>query len=363
MGAPTRGQAKQIFWQDLLDFIPAHLISGHPNRTDLSVRLTNGSEIHVVGMEAHERIQGVPWHIGGVSEYQECDRELFPRTLEPMFNDTRGQLFLEGRPIGKNHFYDAFNQHDSDPLWQSYTWPSADVLLPDQIEAAKRTLAVDDFAREYEASFETSGQLAYYAFNHSTHLRTIEPRGGAPVIVCCDFNATTKPMSWNICQEEGGITYVLRSLSFTHTHTETMLDKLDEELARLFGTVPAIIFYGDYAGKKHTSNSDKSDWQMIGDHYKHLGGRYEERTKSCRSIRGRVAALNARLCNAAGEVKMYIDPSCKALIRDFERVGWKSNGMELDDQKDDLLTHTSDALSYYADYEFPIRPDINYVRA
>jgi hypothetical protein len=44
------------------------------------------------------------------------------------------------------------------------------------------------------------------------------------------------------------------------------------------------------------------------------------------------------------ENRVKIDPKCKKLINDLEKVSWKNN--ELDQKTDKYLTHISDALGY-----------------
>jgi hypothetical protein len=64
---------------------------------------------------------------------------------------------------------------------------------------------------------------------------------------------------------------------------------------------------------------------------------------------------------------MFIDPQCKHLILDFERVHWRkdSNGntaLEMD-KSDPERTHVSDALGYLVSREFGMRPQYGEVAA
>ena len=42
-------------------------------------------------------------------------------------------------------------------------------------------------------------------------------------------------------------------------------------------------------------------------------------------VRDRINLVNGRLLNAAGERHLFIDPKCKELILDFERVCWRAD--------------------------------------
>jgi len=354
LGAPTRPQAKLIFWQDIIDLSPKWSIEGRPNKTELSIEYKSGSKLHVVGLKEYQRVEGVLWHKVGITEYQHVDAKFFSQTLQPILNDTGGSGTLEGRPLGKNHFFDDFLRVKAEPeRWDSFTWKSSDILTPEQIRSAKSDLAIEDYEREYDASFETGGQRVYYAYS-SANNRKHEYNEDLPLIVACDFNATEKPMSWTVGQRTGNITNWMKSLSYKYTNTATMCERLDEHLKTLTNYPNIIIFYGDYAGRKKTSNSSYSDWDLI---EKYFGSKsnIEKRIKPTLSVRDRNAATNAQLCNANNERRMFVDfDNCKPLIKDWEYVQRKENGIDLDDSNAEL-THNSDSVDYYSDFEFPIR--------
>ena len=111
------------------------------------------------------------WHRAYITEMQEVNPEFFGKTLEPILNDTGGRGVFEGRPVGKNHFYDLFNMAKVNPeQWASFTWTSEGVLSDQQIQNAKRSLTEEDYRREYLADFDVGGQLAYYAFSDANLL-------------------------------------------------------------------------------------------------------------------------------------------------------------------------------------------------
>jgi hypothetical protein len=76
-------------------------------------------------------------------------------------------------------------------------------------------------------------------------------------------------------------------------------------------------------------------------------------------VKDRVNCVNAMLRNQAGDRRLLIDPKCKQLILDFERVHWKSdahgNALADIDKSDPARSHLSDALGYMIAYEFGMR--------
>ncbi len=358
-GAPTRQQAKEIFWDDLKKLTPQDLLL-KISETALRITFKGGSSIKVIGLKEFKRVQGQLMHGIVITEYQDCDPGVYNESIEPMINDTRGWCIKEGRPFGKNHFFDDFLKgRHGQKGWQSYHWTSEDILSQEQIEEAKSNLAKPDYEREYKASFETASQRPYYSYTEKNNKRTsIMP--DFPFIVACDFNAQDKPMSWVIGQRQkhgnSEITYWHKALSFQFTNTITMCGILDEDYFKtLSGGFPKkIIFYGDYSGRKHTSNSSFNDWEIIENYFSNKT-EVELKIKPCISIRDSIGATNAQLCNSKGEIKQYIDPgNCKELVKDWEYCSWKENGRELD-ERDPLRTHLCRAVDYYNEYEYPIR--------
>lgn len=357
-GAPTRTQAKEILWKDLKQLAPGWAVK-KIEETALKIFFTNGTELKVVGLKEFRRVQGGRCNGFLITEYQECSPESYNESIEPMLNDTGGWCIKEGRPFGKNHFFDDFLRgKQKQNGWASYHWKSEDILTPEQIVRAKENLSRIDYEREYEASFETGSQRPYYAYTEQNN-RKFELYTALPVIVACDFNATVKPMSWVVGQrvhEYGNdVTYWVKSLSYQYTGTKTMCEVLDEDYFSKLKKYPKhLIFYGDYAGKKKTSNSDYSDWQIIENYFRNKC-RIEFRLKPCNSVKDSIAATNGQLCNSMNIRRQFADAeNCKELVKDWEYCDWKENGKELDD-KDDLRTHCSRAVDYFNDFEFSIK--------
>jgi len=171
-GAPTRQQAKEIFWEDLKRLTPSDTIK-KISETSLKIEILAGGIIRVIGLKEFKRVQGQLMHGIVLSEYQDCDPGVYNESIEPMINDTRGWCIKEGRPFGKNHFFDDFLRgKQKQKGWCSYHWTSEDILSAEQIEEAKANLAKPDYEREYKASFETATQRPYYNYTEKNNKRT-----------------------------------------------------------------------------------------------------------------------------------------------------------------------------------------------
>ena len=112
--APTRDQAKKIFWQDLkmLTFATVPGLGHKISETELIITLPNTTEIHVLGLDKPERIEGVVWTGGGIDEIADVKKEalhvnVMPAldTVDPRRPDYRAWCWFLGVPDGLNHYY------------------------------------------------------------------------------------------------------------------------------------------------------------------------------------------------------------------------------------------------------------------
>ena len=121
-----------------------------------------------------------------------------------------------------------------------------------------------------------------------------------------------------------------------------------------------VRLYGDAAGAAR-STAGQSDYEIIRQFFRtEPDFKVSHQIKSANPlVRDRVNAVNAMLCNNAGERRLLVNPCCKQLIRDLERVSWKAdsndNLLPQLDKTNPGLTHVSDALGYLIESEFALR--------
>jgi hypothetical protein len=120
--------------------------------------------------------------------------------------------------------------------------------------------------------------------------------------------------------------------------------------------------YGDATGDSRHSSADKTDWHLVRNFFERHSGQYrvEVRIPSQNPlVKARVNAVNSMLCTYNEQRRLLVDPKCRELIKDFERVCWKSDlhgNVQKDLDKSELLrTHVSDAVGYWVAREHPLR--------
>jgi hypothetical protein len=345
-GAPTREQAKRIYWKDLLAMIPRDWVRDI-SETDLSVTTRFGSELWVAGLDRPQRIEGVPWDGAVLDEYADMRATAWTENIRPALSDRRGWCWFIGVPGGLNHFKEIADYARSgvDRDWGFYSWPSSGILPPDEIEAARRVMDERTFRQEYEAGFEGASGRVYYAYGaeeHEDETLTVVP--GLPIALCCDFNVGT--CVWEAAQTDGKSVWVIDEIVRRDTNTVEMGK---EALARYGGHRAGLVVYGDAAGMSR-STAGKSDYALLSE----LGLDAARIRRSNPLVKDRVNALNAMLRNTAGEVRLRHHPRCVYLRKDLECVEWTGGGGHLD-KSNASLTHATDALGYFIEYEFPLR--------
>ena len=378
--APTYQQARRIFWNDVKRMIPKWALAGQNPRTairesDLSIRLHNGAEILVSGLDVPERIEGVAVDWICIDEIGNCHAEVWGEHIRPMLSERNGQAWLIGVPEGRNHYWlmSQKAQEDASGLWSFHTWTSATVLPPEEIEIARAELDLRTFRQEYEASFLDATGRVYYGFRRELHAAerlAYDPT--LPLVLCFDFNVA--PGVCVICQEQQykgsnpavdvtkSVTCVIDEI---YIPTDSNSQRVSAEIIERYGNhLGDVVCYGDATGgAKGTAKVDGSDWDIVEKMLRPVFGQPRTRPGrgdfECRvpnsnpRERVRINAANSRLQSADGKVHLLIDPRCVHTIQDFEGVTYREGTSEIDKKSSPMLTHLTDALGYYVNYEFP----------
>lgn len=380
--APTHGQAKRIYWNDLKRLVPKWMMAKAPSESELTIYLLNGAQITVMGMDAPERLEGRPVDGIVLDEYANMRREVWTANVRPALSTPGrppGWAWLVGVPEGRNHYYELYRKamrcraeaakRGMRPAWDVFHWPSWDIIDAAEIQSAKEDLDEQTFRQEYGGEFVSYEGLAYYPFKHEIHAATrllYDPT--KPIALCFDFNVSPGvavvvqeqeyqgPLSRKgVAKEVTGVIgeiYIPR-----HSNTEKVCRALISRWGQHQGDV---ICYGDATGgSSGSAKVQGSDWDLIWLQLRPVfGNRLKTRVPAANpKERVRVNAMNSRLRSADGTVRMLIDPvAAPHVVRCVADTPLLEGGSgEIDKEADDTLTHMSDALGYYVEKRFPVR--------
>jgi hypothetical protein len=369
--APTRDQAKRIYWDDLKKLTPRWVQSKPPNESEMSIHFTNGVVIYVIGMDKPERIEGSPWDGGILDEFGNMKKQAWGEHVRPALADRTGWCDLIGVPEGRNHYYDIAKEAQANKSgeWAYFHWFSSDILPASEIEAAKKDLDELTYQQEYEGSFINFSGRTYYSYLDSTHNAKIAYDKKQPLIFCLDFNIAPgvaailqekqiKDISTNAYLINETATGVIGEVYIPrNSNTPLVCNRLIKDWGNHQGR---IVVYGDATGGlRGTAKLGGSDWDLVKQTLgKHFGEQiFFNVSASNPSERDRVNSVNSRLKTMDGKIRMYIDPNkAPHVVKDFEGVQCVEGGSgEIDKQKTPELTHLSDAIGYYIHKEFPVR--------
>jgi hypothetical protein len=368
LAAPTYNQAKKIWWDDvkMLTLSAAH--PKRPSESELKIYLPNGSEIHIIGLDQPQRIEGINWTGGIIDEIADIKGESLQANIMPALNTVsptrpyyRAWCWFIGVPDGLNHYYDMaeyarINGAGSnpksphfDPDWGLFHWTSEEILPQDVIDAAKRTMSKKQYNQEYRASFETASGKIYEDYGaknftdatilshealHWTHDQNFTPLSSAVVVI------------------RQGIPHFLDEIVLTSAVSRQsameFVEKYKDHKNKL------VYIYGDPAGRAGEKHGHKSDYIDIEDVLRLNGWKFERRVRPAHpAIKDRQNAVRAMICNAKDEIKLYVNPRTATWChKGLGTVQFKEGSSFQEDDKNQYQ-HITTAIGYFVDWHWP----------
>lgn len=383
--APTHDQAINIFWNDLKALIPKDYIVGDPSESRHIIRLVNGAEISVLGLDKPQRIEGRPIDWICVDEFSMVKPETFARHIRPALS-TEGRLgrgWFTGVPRGRNHYYHLYEFAMAEKAklgdasdWDVFCWKSADILDAAEIAAALHETDILTFQQEYEASFVNFAGRAYYPFERSKHaIYKLPYRKRVPLLFSFDFNREPGVASVNqhhyfetplgpkiasdVCAGIGEV-YIPKN-SNTVRVCRRLIEDWGPKGKRAVHVGEVHLDADATGGAGGSAKVEGSDLDLILREFANVPG-WEVIPMwggTNPRERARVNAVNAALEAADGTISYLLDPEyCPMRIRDYEGVTVIEGGSgEINkDQRgsDPKLTHLSDADGYHIARAHPV---------
>lgn len=162
--APTYSQGKAISW-DFIQHYSRVIPDVTFNQAELRADYPNGGQLRIYGADSPDSLRGIYLDGAVLDEYGLMPPKVFTEVLRPALSDRLGWAFFIGTPNGKNQFYDVVQQAKADPAWFFAEYKASQTgLIPEtELASARTTMTPDEYAQEYECSFEASVKGAIYA--------------------------------------------------------------------------------------------------------------------------------------------------------------------------------------------------------
>lgn len=366
--APTHDQAKKIFWDDLKAFTLSSLHTKRPSESDRIIYLPNGSEIHVIGLDKPQRIEGIPWAGGGIDEFADVKSDAWEANILPALNtvnptnpDYRAWAWLLGVPDGLNHYYDLCQRAESgqDPNFAVFHWKSAEILPDDVIVAMKRAMSEKQFRQEFEASFETAAGRIYEDYGKENHTdERIKPHEA--LLWMHDQNYT--PLSSAIGVRRGNSLYLLDEIVLTSAVSRQSAIEFVEKFKNHQNKV--VFLYGDPAGRAGEKHGHASDYTDVEQVLRTNGWKCIRKLKPAHpAIKDRQNAVRGKIRSADGSISLYVNPvTAKWCDKGLATVQLKEGSSFQEDDKN-KYQHITTAIGYCIDYEWPLDRKVAIQRA
>ncbi|MCB9385094.1 MAG: hypothetical protein H6509_10790 [Bryobacterales bacterium] len=349
VGAPTFPMLRDATLPALLGALDRAKIDYELRQAEMILRFPLcGSQILLRSLDAPERLRGPNLAWFGVDELTYCSEDAWMR-LEARLRDPLAKK-LCGYGVWTPKGFDwVYRRFRADPvagygLIEAQPFENRFLLksTPDYYERLKASYDEAFYEQEVLGKYRNlqAGQV-YCAFDRQENLRQREVDPDADLLWSLDFNV--HPMCSVIAQREGTDLYVVDEIRLGTSSTPEVCEEFSRRYKRHRGK---IWIYGDASGRRRTTTSAYSDYELIRKHFRG-DGRFEMLVeRSNPAVRDRINLVNSRLCNAEGERRLFVAPKCRGLIEDFEQVTYKADSTAIDKDRNPERTHLSDALGY-----------------
>lgn len=357
--APTYNQAKKIWWDDLKALTLSCMHVKKPSESNLIIYLPNGSEIHVIGLDQPQRIEGIEWTGGVIDEIADVKGSSLEANIMPALNTVnptrpyyRAWCWFIGVPDGLNHYYDMaeYARTSGDPQWGLFHWTSEEILPADVIESAKRTMSAKQYAQEYRASFETSTGRIYEDYSTAnTTTETIQPHEA--LHWTHDQNFT--PLSSAVVVIRNGTPYFLDEIVLESAVSRQSAVEFCERYKNHVNKT--VYIYGDPAGRAGEKHGHKSDYTELEDVLRMHGWRYERRVRPAHpAIKDRQNAVRALIKNARDEIKLFVNPKTALWCHKGLGTVQLQKGSSFQEDQRNQYQHITTAIGYFVDWHWPM---------
>lgn len=366
--APTHPQAKKIFWQDLLDMTLSCMHKKRPNISDLIIYMNNGSEIHIIGLDKPQRIEGIPWVGGGIDEFADIKPDAWEANIYPALNtvnptrpDYQAWCWLLGVPDGLNHYYDLCEKAKSgiSDEYEVFHWMTEEIF-PEMAAKARKIMSKKQYDQEFRASFETASGRIYEDYSQLNYTdETIQPHEQ----LCWMHDQNFTPLSSAIGVRRGknnSDLYLLDEIVLISAVSRQSAEEFCEKYKNHKNK--RVLIYGDPAGRAGEKHGHNSDYNDIEDVLKLNGWSFDRRVKKAHpAIKDRQNAVRSKILTADGGVSLYVNPkTAEWCHKGLATVQLQKGSTFQEDQKNDYQ-HITTAIGYMVDYEWPVsaRPIID----
>lgn len=161
--APFYRQAKTVAW-DYLKRYAGVIPSVSFNEAELRCDLPNGARISLLGADNPDSHRGSYFDGVVFDEVAQQSPRVFPEIFRPALSDRKGWAEFIGTPCGLNNFHDLYQNALGKPDWYAGIFRASEtgIIDPEELAAARLDMSEEEYAQEYECSWNAAVRGAYY---------------------------------------------------------------------------------------------------------------------------------------------------------------------------------------------------------
>lgn len=202
--APQLNQAKDIAWAYLLEYTACFGQDRKVNASELWVELpNNGARIRIYGADNPDRLRGIYLDGAVLDEFGDMDPTVWSQVIRPALSDRKGWAVFIGTPKGKNTFHKLWVNGEDDPDWFTLSLRAAEtgLLDADELADARRMMTDDEYAQEYDCSFDAAVRGAYFgkemnALDEAERITAVPHDPRLPVHTAWDLGMADSTVIW-----------------------------------------------------------------------------------------------------------------------------------------------------------------------
>ena len=347
--APTFKMAREIAWTKLKDMLHQFNWIENVNESNLQITIKKtGSKISLKGCENYDALRGVGIDFLILDEFADIDEKAWTEVLRASIADTQGDVLMCGSPKGYGNWsYRMYLKGKEDEEWDSFQFTTLQggMVPKEELEQAKQDVDIRTYRQEFEGTFENYAGAVYYNFHPVDNVRQSNIDWSKPLHIGLDFNVD--PMSASVAQIEKDTIHFKDEIVIYSSNTDEMV----EEIRNRYGSKQKIFCYPDPACRQRkTSAGGRTDLTIL----QNAGFNVKCKIKHS-PIRDRINADNSRLKSATGKRHIFVNPSCKIIIRGLQRQIYKENTNIPD--KEEGFDHMNDSIGYLIEIVKPLIAD------
>ena len=345
---PTYELAEELFVEPMKDIFERNGISYSYNISKHKFITTYGS-IKIYQLQKPQRIIGAELTYIGFDEFdveswKNCDIA-YKKAIGRMRGSEDCEIYIVTSPEGFHYTHHQFVENDNDMKHLVHGKTTDNVFLPDgYVDLIEANYDKSMLKAYRDGQFVNISALStYHSFERSKNVRQCEYDRSQPVRIGIDYNVDPMCCILFHTYKTGPKVRIFDAIALSH---QGQGDLLTERMCAVIkDKYPnhQYIAYPDASGFQRHTSAMFSDIDLL----KQAGFKVNVR-KSNPPVTNRVNSVNKML-----EGNIIIDPRCKALIQDLEKVTNKQGTRDID-KSNKLLTHMTDALGYAIEWEYPI---------